>query len=253
MPIDRFKNHFFFILNIFIFSNFFFSQNYEFDFNQIFNKKLSDAEKITLSQGNTLIRNTKKSSNMILLPCNSLTQQVILDITKLKPSYLAEIIRIIPVNKKPNLLKDLKQILTDIPSYKGIPYYSEYNKIWVDLYSKAQIKSTMNIGKSQKISADFYMNPFDDFCATIILNDGGNNLFYENYNSTPIIYKGISCISSGNMKSYIIAFESQDYWILYGIGGVNAPRIPLLTNRIELSFINRIKTFCNFVFSKLAV
>ena len=49
----------------------------------------------------------------------------------------------------------------------------------------------------------------------------------------------------------ILLFKDEDNWILYGIGGVNAPKIPFFSERIEVSFINRIKTFCNFIFTKL--
>ena len=64
-------------------------------------------------------------------------------------------------------------------------------------------------------------------------------------------HKGINCVKKENMKSLILVFKDGNNWILYGIGGVKAPKIPLFEKRIETSFMNKIKTFCQFVYSKL--
>ena len=64
-------------------------------------------------------------------------------------------------------------------------------------------------------------------------------------------YKVLKCISKETITSVIIIYKDGDNWICYGIGGVEAPKIFLLKNRIEVSFLNRIKTFCNFVFEQL--
>ena len=61
----------------------------------------------------------------------------------------------------------------------------------------------------------------------------------------------IDCVWPQKMKISILLFQYEDNWVLYGIGGVNAPRIPFFTQRIQTSFINRIKTFCSFIFQKL--
>ena len=53
------------------------------------------------------------------------------------------------------------------------------------------------------------------------------------------------------MVSCITVFRDGDNWILYGIGGVDALKLWFIEDRVETSFINRIKTFCNFIFTKL--
>ena len=53
------------------------------------------------------------------------------------------------------------------------------------------------------------------------------------------------------MQSFVYAFVYNDFIVLYGIGGVNAPSVFFLRERIETSFINRIKTFCKFIFEKI--
>lgn len=227
------------------------SQENSFFFNFIFNDHLSESEKEVLSSGNILIRNTHKASNMVINPADENLSLIINKIHSLKPSYLSEIIQVIPVNSNPNLIQKLLNALCDIPSYKGIPYYSEYNKIWVDLYSKAEISLEESKSQEKFINADFYMKPFGDFSSSIHILHDENSILYTNSNSTDIIYHDIACVKTNKMLSLIYVFKSEDYWILYGIGGVHAPKVPFLSERIELSFMNRIKTFCNFIFTKI--
>lgn len=214
----------------------------------IFSKNLTSEEQLELSQGKILIKNSKNIKNLSLSKTPE-TEYLYNNIHLLSPSYLAEIIQIIPVSEKSDLIKSIKTILTNIEDYKGIPYYSEHNDIWVDLYSDARIDSC-NSDKTN-IIADFHMIPFGDFSSEIKINYDDKSLVYENVNSTPIKYKNINCIKKSNMRSYILIIKCDDYWILYGVGAINAPVVPGLSSRIELSFMNRIKTFCQFVFSKL--
>lgn len=238
----------------FLFSEFSFSQNYNIDLSKIFNKKLSDSEKTELLGGKIIYKNIKNASNISLLDKND----ILSPIKQLKPNYLAEIIQIIPVSKKQNLLTELYKILTDIPSYKGIPYYSEHNDIWVDLYSEAKILQTNRTSAyKSSINAEFYMDPFETIFSRIdidkpqVTNKNSEYLFYQNVNTSNIMYHEFTCIKPEKMKSLIYVYKADNFWILYGIGGLNAPKVPFLSSRIELSFMNRIKTFCNFVFTKL--
>ncbi|MBQ0004078.1 MAG: hypothetical protein KBT21_11150 [Treponema sp.] len=243
-----------------------FSQTYNFNLSGIFNEKLSDAEKNDLLNGKIVYKNIGKAQNISLIDTND----VLSSIKELKPNYLAEIIQIIPISKTPFLIFNLYQILNDIPSYKGIPYYSEHNGIWVDLYSEAKIlskkESNENAGSTSeidktKINAEFFMDPFGTIISEITILQpeqiekgkyfSENFLIYENINTSTITYHDFNCVKPEKMKSMIYVFQKDGYFILYGIGGLNAPKVPFLSSRIELSFMNRIKTFCNFVFTKL--
>ena len=53
------------------------------------------------------------------------------------------------------------------------------------------------------------------------------------------------------MKSAITVFRDGDNWVLYAIGGVDTYKIFFLEDRVETSFINRIKSFCSFIFTKI--
>lgn len=240
-----------FILNFLIFATFpFYGNSIFLDFS-IFSDRISDEEKTVLNSGKVLIRNPHNLSNILLLPSDLKSKQVLTEIQQIKPVFLAEIIQIIPISSKPDLINNINQALTDIPSYKGIPYYSEHNKIWVDLYSKADIISEKSGDNHHSISAQFYMEPFGDISTDISIVKSQTSLFYSNINATPVMYNNITCVKPGKMKYIIYVFQTDENWILYGIGAVNTPKIPFIKDRIELSFMNRIKTFCNFIFQKL--
>ena len=95
------------------------------------------------------------------------------------------------------------------------------------------------------------MEPFGIIHETIQLKRTPDSVFYSSVNLNKLRYKDeFDCVWPKKLKICIILIRDGDNWILYGAGGVNAPRIPFFTERIETSFINRIKTFCNFIFTK---
>lgn len=231
------------------------ADDYTFDIDKVFNQNLTQSERQELLQGKIVIRKLSNCSEISLNPSENSLNLFLNKFINLKPTYIAEIVRIIPVKENEDLISKIQSILTDIPSYKGIPYYSERNEYWVDLYSEAKIlsQSSDNSGiyAESNLKSYFYMKPFGDIFSDIKVLNNKEMLFYENINAEDIKYDNFTCIKKQKMISSIYVFKSDDYWILYGIGGANAPRIPFLNKRIEVSFINRIKTFCNYVFSKL--
>ena len=57
------------------------------------------------------------------------------------------------------------------------------------------------------------------------------------------------------MKTEVAVFSSPDgtHTVLYGWGGVDVPPLFFMRKRIETAFINRIKSFCAYVFSAIRV
>lgn len=217
-----------------------------------FNSNLSQTDKDKLLKGEVLIKNIDYSKYMCLDgTATSVTEQIVNNVKGFNPKYLAEIIQIRDYKGNENFPEKLEAILNNIPEYAGIPYWSERNQRYYDLYSSAKIAGKTTNGNKTNIKAELYMKPFGDLFEEIEVERYKDGLLYSAYNTNELKYEGISCVGAKKFKTYIYLFKYEDKWILYGIGGVNAPHIPFMTDRIRTSFINRVKTFCNFAFKKL--
>ncbi len=217
-----------------------------------FNSNLTAEEKQKLDSGEVLIKNIDYQKYMCLNPEeNSTCKTIVNNVKELNPKYLAEIIQIKEYKGNEDLPEKLSELLHNISDYAGIPYWSERHQKYFDLYSSAKIVSSNKEKNKSTIQAELQMEPFGKVNETITVEQNQTDLLYTAYNTNDLKYSGITCVGKNKMKIYIYLFKSNDKWILYGIGGVNAPHIPFMTERIRTSFINRIKTFCNFIFKKI--
>lgn len=218
-----------------------------------FNSKLQENELEILNKGEVLIKNINNMKNMCLDKSSSdLSTKLYEILDELSPNYLAEVIQIKPIEGNEDLPNKLKALLNNVSEYAGIPYYSERNKRYYDLYSSATIKEKHVTESGQEIIfADLVMQPFGTVNEILELYQIDNCLLYTATNTNKLRYHDkFDCVKAGNMKMCILLFKHENNWILYGIGGVDAWRVPFFTERIETSFINRIKTFCEFIFKQ---
>ncbi len=219
---------------------------------QVFNDRLTAEEQRMLADGELVIRNIGKAKNISINGINPTLEQTIEEIGDLDPSYLAEVIRMVPYSGNEGLLEDLRPIMLDVEDYVGIPYYSERNKTYYDLYSAVDIRSFSDDGSTARLNAIMEMSPFGGIDTDILVQSGDDALYYENTNLNNLKYhEGITVVKKNCMKSIVTVFRSGDSWILYGIGGVKAPSIFFLRDRVETSFMNRIKTMCSYFFDQL--
>lgn len=220
-------------------------------FSAIFNDKLTNEEKIQLESGEVLIRNINYYKNICLELDDSNSQIIKNEIHDLQPKYLAEVIQYKPFEGNEDLPEKLETILYNVGDYAGIPYWSEKKQKWYDLYDSAEIIDSKNIDGQTLLNCVFNMQPFGIVEEEITLKQDSNSVVYVATNQNKLRYLDkFDCVYPKKMKICIFLFKTEEQWILYGIGGVNAPRIPFFTERIEISFINRIKTFCNYIFKK---
>ena len=167
---------------------------------------------------------------------------------KLGPNYCAEIIQVIPYEGNENIRDRINAILLNIKDYVGIPYYSERTKKWYELYSSAEITNAKVNGNETIIDCILEMSLFGKFKSLITIEENPDYYFYSLKNMENLIYHHkFTAVKKGNMVSCITVFRDGDNWILYGIGGVDALKVWFIEDRVETSFINRIKTFCNFI------
>ena len=222
-------------------------------YSHYFNSNLTETERTEIAGGDIKIRNINFQRNMCLNNgINSNGDILIHEIKDLSPKYLAEVIQIKPYQGNEDLPQRLEELLNNVSDYAGIPYYSEHSQAWFDLYTSAEIINSTKEGNKTTIDAVFIMKPFDVVKETIVMTNDVESILYIATNQNKLRYLDkFDCIWPKKMKICILLFRDGDNWVLYGIGGVNAPRIPLFTERIQVSFINRINTFCSFIFKKL--
>ena len=145
-----------------------------------FNSKLTEEDLTKINNGEVLIKNIKYKKNMSLnKDINALGDKLFKNMDTLEPKYLAEIIQVRPYNGNEDLPQRLEEILKAIPSYVGIPYFSERKQKWYDLYSSAEITKEETIDNITYISADVEMAPFGVIKEEIEIekNDDGFSLF----------------------------------------------------------------------------
>lgn len=217
-----------------------------------FNSKVTEEDLKALSEGKVVARNIDKFKNIGIESDSPLVERMKEQIKDLSPNYLAELIQIRPYEGNENLPQKLFDVLSDIENYAGIQYWSVRHERYYDLYSSAKILKQEKISDNRfTYETELYMEPFGNIDTPISIEKGEDYLIYTNTNSNSLKVKGMTAVKAKNMKSVILLFKNGDNWILYGIGGCKAPRIAMFESRIETSFINRIKTFCSYVFTKI--
>ena len=219
---------------------------------EAFNEKLTNEERNIVASGEVFIKNINYFKNISLKTGNTeLGDQLLKEIDDLNPKYLAEVIQIKPYKGNEDLPQRLETILNNVPEYAGIPYFSERAQQWYNLYDSAVITSKTDSNNASTIKAELQMEPFGTVNEVIEITKSNESILYSAINTNKLRYLDkFDCVWPQKMKICILLFRDGDNWVLYGIGGVNAPRIPFFTERIQTSFINRINTFCSFIFKK---
>lgn len=216
-----------------------------------FNSKLTEEEKQKLEAGEILIRNIDTAKNTCLNQDYSEKSNLLMAAVKeTKPKYLAEVIQYKKYEGNENFEDILAQMLFEVEKFTDIPYTTasggKYN-----LYESAEILEKEDEGSDSKLKVRIYMEPFGDIYQDMLISKGENELLYTAKNTNKLRYRDeFDCLGPGKMLTCIYLFKDGDRWVFYSAGGVNAPHIPFFTDRIRRSFMNRINTFCNYIFKK---
>ena len=218
-----------------------------------FEGTLSEQELSDLNGGKILVRTIDKYKNMSVQSSNAGVEKLRAEIKDLNPNYLAEVIQIKPYQGNEDLMQKFRAALEDIPDYAGIQYWSVQHKHYFDLYSTAVVVGKLQVNDNAvQYNADLEMEPFGIIHTPIIIEETADYLLsYSTNNNTLKLDGKYSCVGKRNMKSAAVLFRDGDNWILYGVGGAKAAKIPILEKRVAISLLNRIKTFYNFIYEKL--
>ncbi len=220
---------------------------------EIFNKNITDENRSSFENGETVIIETQSYDKLCLESDNYAVKKLKNLMQNLKPAYIAEVIKFYPVEGNEDFIEKFDSSIMKIDDYVGIPYWSERHQQYFDLYSSAKIISSKEEGNSLITIADLYMEPLGLINTQITTEKTSEYYYYESENlNTLKIFEKFNCISPNNMKSAIIVFKNENQWVVYGVGAVKTADIVFLRKRIKTSFINRIKTFCTFFINKIS-
>lgn len=219
-------------------------------FAEVFNDNMTRDDLKTLSEGKLLVKNVGVYRKIMIEPFSDGAKDLRDRVKKLKPSYLVEVIRTVPIDQASEYLERLTDNLSDVESYKNIAYYSVYNKVWDSLYRNIEIKSRNTDATGMNLWVYGEIIPFSPYEFNVHISRNENNLVYYSINNTALQYHGFDCVGKDDFVLSVYTFRCNDHLVIYGIGGVNAPVLPLVKERIETSFINRIITFCTYLFTK---
>lgn len=226
------------------------------DFSEIFNSSISEVEIQQLQRGETLIRNIGNVKKVTLTESDNQYMKILLEeLRSRKPNYLAEIIKILPKKNNSTIQNKISDAILDIESYTKIPYFSVRNQKWYDLYDSAVVNSILQVGNNVNISYTVVMVPFGTIDFRGKIQKTQNSLYFTMINDSKVIFeeKKITCIRPEKMLCAIVLFEYKDYYVLYGVGAIEAPSIFFLKDRIETAFIGRIKDFCKYMFEQINI
>lgn len=217
----------------------------------LFNSRLSAPEKEALRSGEMIFESVGNLKN-IRINENEKTRQAVNAIRKLNPNHLSEIIQIRPYKGNENLIDRISAVLGDVKNYVGIPYFSERNQKWYDLYSEAEILSIKKEQNTETIEERFYMKPFGYYTSEIKIENRGDYYFFTMKNTQKLrYYDKFDAVGNGKMQAAVLVFRDGGSWVIYALGGAKIIDIPFLVKRAETSFTNRIKAFTTAIFKKL--
>lgn len=217
----------------------------------LFNERLTSSDRQKMENGEMIFKSIGKVKNISIKESTKTTEAI--DIIKnLNPNHLAEIIQVRPYEGNEDLIERISQILKNVENYIGIPYYSERNKSWHDLYSEAEILSVKNEGNSEIIDSRFYMEPFGYYTSQIKIKNYGEYYFFTMKNTQKLrYYDDFDAVGKEKMQAAILIFRENENWIIYALGGAKIISVPFTIKRAEVSFTNRIKAFAAAIFQKL--
>lgn len=212
-----------------------------------FNSNLSKYEETYLRANGTVIKNLKGADDLCIRNFNSEFDSKIQKIKNSKPQYIVEVMQIRKIDESENPIESFYSIIQNIRLYEQIPFrYNDNGTVASYLYSKATKVSDRTNGPYRNINADLTLPPFKSCNFDITIRHEKELIIYSAENTVDLTCMGFIRINKGSMKSIITAFKSDGYWIIYGIGALNAPKVPILLKAINGAFIARVECFCNW-------
>lgn len=217
---------------------------------------LTQDDKGLLETGGVVLRAVGNVSKISLTGGDSGAEVLLGELKLLKPTYLAEVIRTMPYEGNEDLPDKLVDILLELGNNVHIPYISSKGKE-CSLYRSATIKSNDVLEDGERVvKVDIVMPPVDvmDTKITVKTVEEEGEREYVRFTATnvdPLRFHNIKVVGEKKTLSALLITNDGEKWTMYAICGANAIRLPFLEQSIRISFLNRIKGFCDYVVAKL--
>lgn len=219
-----------------------------------FNSSWSEKEIEDLENGKIVIRNIKKSKKIsILLGTNKYSDEMLDNFEQLDPSYLAEIIYKMPKRGNESIIKQAVEIFSDIGLYKEIIYSDEKKGKERSLFPKAEIKERTDSNGEIRIATSLRMDMLSGYDSELLIKSDDDGFYFEQHNTEPLKWHSFTAVKSGKMVASICCFEHGENYYVYALGGIKAPRIPLVLYEIDRQFIGRIEDFTVFYIERFKI
>lgn len=217
---------------------------------------LTEDDKASLMAGGVVLRAAGSASKLSLIGGGSGASILLDELQDLRPTYLAEVIRKMPYQGNEDLCDKIIDILIGLSGSVDIPYISSKGKV-CSLYSSAEIISdTMMASGGRYFEVDILMHPIDMMRTRITVQSFSPKgereyIRFTAVNEEPLCYHNIKVVGAKKTLSTLLITNDGNEWTMYAVCGARAIRLPLLDRSIRISFLNRIKGFCDYVVKKL--
>ena len=221
-----------------------------------FNSLISDEELAQLEAGQIVIRNIQDKKNMCMRRGIGSYPDELLDMfTELDPGYLAEVIYMFPVegNSDASIIGQADAIFSDWPLYKEVIYTDEDTGKSKHLFPEAELVKRTDLYRWKSIWTHVKMDFLAPYDTELIIKTTDDTFFFSQINQEPMKFKFVTAVKPKNMQAAICCFKYRGNWFVYALGGVKAPKIPFVRNKIDHQFIGRIEDFTVFYIARFDI
>lgn len=207
-----------------------------------------------MASGKIVIRNIRKCKNISLQNgVNPYADKAIQLAKSVDANYLAEIVYKMPKNENQNAIEQAIKIFEDINLYKEIIYTDEKKGKSRILFPLVEGRFRNDGPNWIQIGSHIKMDMLSAYDSELRIEWGQDGFYFTQQNVTPLMWKSFKAVKERNMIAGIACFEWDDDYYVYALGGLRAPRVPLIIAEVERQFIGRIQDFTIFYINKFNI
>lgn len=221
-----------------------------------FNELISDDDLAKLEAGEIVIRNIRDRKNMCMRKgIGSYSDEILEMFDTLNPGYLAEILYMFPEegNSDESIISQADAIFSDWPLYKEVIYTDDDTGESKPLFPVAELIKRTDRYRWKSIWTHVKMDFLAPYDTELIIKTTPSTFFFSQINQDAMKYKFVTAIKPKNMQAAICCFKFRGNWFVYALGGVRAPVIPFIRNKIDHQFIGRIEDFTVFYINRFDI